>query len=51
MPLIRISEYVKERLEKIKRRNGHTSIDSVIRYLLSLEEVNRIWRKASKEGE
>lgn len=32
---IQVSEYVKERLDKIKRRNGHTSMDSVLRYLLN----------------
>jgi len=34
MAHIRVSEQVKERLEEIKKRNGHTSLDSVIRYLL-----------------
>lgn len=34
MPVIKVSEYVKERLDSIKSRNGHTSLDSVIRYLL-----------------
>jgi len=31
---IKVSEQVYERLMEIKRRNGHTSFDSVIRYLL-----------------
>jgi len=34
MPLVNVSEPVKERLEAIKARNGHKSFDSVIRYLL-----------------
>ena len=32
---IQVSDYVKERLDKIKKRNGHTSYDSVLRYLLT----------------
>jgi len=32
--VIRVSDYVYERLMEIKNRNGHTSLDSVIRYLL-----------------
>jgi len=35
MAHIRISENVKKKLEEIKRRNGHTTMDSVIRYLLN----------------
>ena len=35
MPQERFSDYVREKLDKIKKRNGHTSYDSVIRYLLS----------------
>jgi len=34
MPLIRVSEQVKEKLEEIKKGDGHTSVDSVLRYLL-----------------
>jgi hypothetical protein len=34
MPYIRVSTYVKERLDEIKRREQHTSMDSVIRRLL-----------------
>lgn len=32
---IQLSRYVQKRLEDIKNRNGHTSYDSVIRYLLN----------------
>ena len=32
--MVRVSDYVYERLEIIKRRDGHKSFDSVIRYLL-----------------
>ena len=32
---IQVSEYVKSKLDKIKKRNGHTSYDSVLRYLLN----------------
>ena len=35
MPQIRVSEQVKKQLDEIKGRNGHTSHDSVIRFLLS----------------
>jgi len=31
---IRVSDYVKENLERIKERDKHKSYDSVIRYLL-----------------
>ena len=34
MPVITVSEYVKEKLDEIKKREQHTSIDSVIRTLL-----------------
>jgi len=34
MPLIKVSEQVKAKLEAIRNRNGHKSMDSVIRYLL-----------------
>ena len=40
---IKVSEQVKAALDRIKERNGHTSYDSVIRYLLwragEVEEV------------
>ena len=36
MPMISVSEYVKEQLEEIKKKEQHTSIDSVIRKLLLL---------------
>ena len=29
-----VSKQVKERLERIKKRNGHKTFDGVIRYLL-----------------
>jgi len=32
--LIRVSEHVWMRLTRIQRRDGHTSLDSVLRYLL-----------------
>jgi len=31
---LRVSEYVKEKLDKIKKRDKHTTYDSVVRYLL-----------------
>ena len=34
MPVITVSEYVKEKLDEIKKREQHTSFDSVIRMLL-----------------
>jgi len=34
MITIGVSGWVKERLEKIKEKEGHTSLDSVIRTLL-----------------
>ena len=34
MTTVGLSDYVKKKLDKIKERNGHTSQDSVIRYLL-----------------
>ena len=34
MPVVTVSEYVKEKLDEIKKREQHTSIDSVIRMLL-----------------
>ena len=38
MPVVKVSDYVKGKLEELKRRNGHTSIDSVIRGLLIVYE-------------
>ena len=34
LKLVGVSEQVKKVLDEIKKRNGHTSYDSVIRYLL-----------------
>jgi len=34
---IQISKHVKKKLDELKKRNGHTSYDSVLRYLLHLE--------------
>jgi hypothetical protein len=34
MGVIRITQKVQEKLDEIKKRNGHQSYDSVIRYLL-----------------
>jgi hypothetical protein len=31
---IQVSDYVKKELDKIKKRNGHSTYDSVVRYLL-----------------
>jgi predicted CopG family antitoxin len=31
---IKVSQQVYDKLESIKQRNGHTSVDSVLRYLL-----------------
>ena len=41
MPQIRVSEQVKKQLDEIKGRNGHTSHDSVMRFLLSEAEHSR----------
>jgi len=38
MPQIRVSPQVKENLTKIQKRNGHTSMDSALRFLLTIEE-------------
>ena len=38
MPQIRISKQVKKKLETIKERNGHSSMDSVLRYLINKAE-------------
>lgn len=35
---IQVSQFVKEKLDRIKERNGHTSMDSVLRYLLNEAE-------------
>jgi len=35
---IQVSAYVKEKLDAIKKRNGHSSQDSVLRYLLNKAE-------------
>jgi predicted CopG family antitoxin len=32
---IKVSQQVYEKLKSIKQRNGHTSVDSVLRYLLT----------------
>jgi len=32
---VQVSEYVKKILDGIKMRNGHTSMDSVIRHLIN----------------
>lgn len=32
---IKVSDQVKKKLDDIKERNGHTSMDSVVRYLLT----------------
>ena len=44
--LIRVSDYVYEELDKIKRKQQHKSFDSVIRYLLF---VYREWRRGCNE--
>ena len=38
MKTIGVSEEVKKQLDALKDRNGHTSMDSVMRYFLSLEK-------------
>jgi len=48
---IGVSEYVKDRLESIKKRNGHTSFDSVIRYLLTRSGEDSIIEKLEAEAE
>ena len=35
MGQIRVSDQVKEQLESVKERNGHTSMDSLLRALMS----------------
>jgi len=32
---IQVSNYVKKKLDNIKNRNGHSSQDSVLRYLIN----------------
>lgn len=32
---IQVSDHVKAQLDEIKERNGHTSMDSVVRFLIS----------------
>lgn len=34
MPLVKVSNYIKEKLEDIKKNEEHTSIDSVVRSLV-----------------
>lgn len=34
MPTVHVSEYVKEELDGVKEREGHSSLDSVIRTVL-----------------
>ncbi len=36
MPQIRVSDQLKDELESLKERNGHTSMDSLIRALISI---------------
>lgn len=38
---IQVSEYVKKILDGIKTRNGHTSQDSVVRYLINKAGENQ----------
>jgi len=47
MPLISVSEYVKEKLDKIKAEEQHKSYDSVIRSLLFAVKNT----ETKKEGE
>ena len=37
MKTIGVSEYVKNRLDALKDRNGHTSMDSLLRNLISIQ--------------
>ena len=34
MPIVTVSDYVKDKLEEIKKQEEHKSIDSVIRVLI-----------------
>jgi len=42
MKTIGLSDQVKERLIEIKERDGHTSFDSVLRYLLRRAGENEV---------
>ena len=41
MPLISVSEYVKKKLDQIRKEEQHTSYDSVIRTLILEREYNK----------
>ena len=41
MPLIKVSEYVKKKLDQIKNEEQHMSYDSVIRTLLLERELKK----------
>lgn len=41
MPYVRVSEHVKKKLEEIKKKEQHTSMDSVIRMLILVWERNQ----------
>lgn len=47
---IRVSDYVKEKLDEIKKRNGHSSHDSVLRFLISNSEDYKLLVKLLNEG-
>lgn len=42
MPNIRITDYTKDELDRIKKAEEHTNYDSVLRALIGSYEVNEI---------
>jgi len=40
MPTIKVQEWTKEELEKVKEEEDHTSLDSVIKSLLKEREIS-----------
>ena len=49
MPQERVSEWTHEQLKKIKEKNGHSTMDSVIRMLLHEYERSKMFKIKPKE--
>jgi len=45
VPVVKVSNQIKDQLDSLKKRNGHTSMDSVIRTLFSspCKGISCIW--------
>ena len=41
MPLIKVSDYVKRKLDQIKREEQHSTYDSVLRALIFIYELQK----------